>query len=205
MPIIEREIKQGDAAWFAAKLGKPSASNAKRMIQTSGAVSKSWKGYAKELAVEKFTGISQGFEGNSHTDYGTETEEEARLAYSFLSDNVVEECAFIQNDLMTYLVSPDGLIGDDGLVEIKCKPKLHIDTLIYYKEKGDIPPDYKTQAQMQLMTSERKWCDLFYYSKTLPNLMVRIEPIPAIHKALKTQIQATIIERDRITALLREF
>ena len=206
MANINREIEQGSDEWYVAKLGKPSASNASRVITSQGARSKSLVGYSQELGGELYAGSSMNeWKGNAATEFGKEMEEEARLAYSFKYDCEIEQCGFIEDDARRYLISPDGLIEDDGLVEIKNKPKLHLDTLIFYKKHGDIPTDYKSQLQMQLLISEREYVDIFYYSAKLPCLCVKVLPDSSMHRALKMHLAEVIKIRDETLEILKSF
>lgn len=203
MPIVNDVIDQGSEDWYSRRIGRPTASNAGRLITSTGAASKSMGAYAEELAGDKYAGqaVNQ-WNGNGYTDYGHEMEEEARLAYSMEKDVDVQEVAFIEDDLLRYLVSPDGLVGDSGLVEIKNLPKKHIAALRYFDKHGRIPADYMAQLQMQLFVSKRDWVDMFYYSTLLPTLCVRIEPDQKMFDALQTQLNAVLMERDEIIKLL---
>ncbi len=207
MHHIEYDIKQGSDEWRAAKVSKPSASNAKRLITSVGKASESMKGYAGELAEELFSGRSLNeWKGNSATEFGSETEPEGLLAYGMKTDQEVIKCGYIQDEpLYRYLVSPDGLISDNGMVEVKCKPKLHRYTLLYYKKHNKIPTDYIAQLQMQLLISEREWVDIYYYSKYLPCLVERVYPDEKLFKALQNQLALVLEERDRIYNILKEF
>jgi len=209
MPKINYEIQQGTDKWFAAKVGKPSASNASRLVTSTGQPSKSMVAYAQELGAELFAGKSLNeWQGNTATQFGNDTEEEARFSYSMRKDTDIVQCAFIEDDLQQYIASPDGLLSDeegDGLVEIKCKPKHHLTTLIYYKKHGRIPPDYIVQCQMQLFVSKRAWDDLYYYSPNLPCLLVRQYPEQKILTALEHQLQACLAESRITLKLLKEF
>lgn len=206
MPKINREISQGSDDWFTAKLGKPSASNASKLITSKGEPSKSIKGYAEDLAKELFTGKpANDWQGNASTDYGNEMEEESRAAYELLTGNEVEQVAFIADDHERYLCSPDGLIGDDGGFEAKNKPKLHIKTLLYWHKYKKLPTDYIAQLQMSLFVSKRDWWDIYYYNPDLPCLKVRVEPDQAMHRALEMQLAAVIDERDSVLKILEEF
>jgi putative phage-type endonuclease len=204
MPIINREFEQGTPEWVSARIGRPTASNASRLITSTGAASESMRAYAEEMAGDVVAGeaVNQ-WSGNGYTEYGHEMEEEARLAYELRTGHEVEQVAFIEDDLQRCLASPDGIVGDNGLVEIKNLPKKHIAALLYYEKNGTIPTDYRAQLQMQLLVSGRDWVDMFYYSQKLPSLLVRIEPDPKLQAALKEQINAVIIERDRIVEILR--
>ena len=206
MPIINRDIIQGSDEWFAAKVGKPSASNASKLITSVGAPSRSMKAYAQTLGGELYAGRSiDPFQGTISTDYGNEAEEESRLAYGFLKGVDVEQVAFIEDDLQQYIVSPDGLVGDTGLVELKNKPKHHLTTLLYYKKHGKIPTDYIAQLQMQLLISEREYVDIFYHSPFLPWLCVRVTPDEKIIAGLKTQLAACLVERNLVLKELKSF
>jgi len=188
---------------LAARIGRPTASNANRLITSTGAPSKQLQAFAEELAGDLFAGqaVNQ-WSGNCYTEYGHEMEEESRLAYEMETGHDVEQVAFIEDDLQRCLASPDGLVGDNGLVEIKNLPKKHVAALIYYAKNGRIPTDYMAQLQMQLYVSQREWVDMFYYSAMLPTLCVRIEPNLKMFGALKSQITACLTERDRIVRIL---
>lgn len=206
MPKINREIEQGSDEWFKAKLGKPSASNASKLVTSKGEPSESLKEYAKDLAIEIFTGKpASDWSGNRYTDYGNEMEPESRADYELLTGYEVEQVAFITDDHERYLCSPDGLVGKNGGCEFKNKPKLHIDTLIYWKKYGKPPTDYIPQLQMSLFVSQREWWDIYYYSPDLPCLKVTVEPDLKLHKALEMQLAEVIHERDKIVKLLEEF
>lgn len=206
MPKINTKIIQQSEEWFAAKIGKPSASGASRLITSKGDPSKSMAGYAEDLAYELYTGESaNAWNGNSAGDYGNEYEPIARADYEFTTSSTVMQVAFIEDDSQRYLISPDGLIGDDGLVEIKCKPKLHLKTLIYYKRHGRIPTDYVAQLQMQLLISQREWVDIYYFHPKLPCLLERVYPDENLIKGLQNQLAMVIVERDKILKTIKEF
>ncbi len=98
--------------------------------------------------------------------WGTDNEPQARAAYSFMTDNEAVESEFIPHPTIGMAgASPDGLIGEDGLVEIKCPgTATHIDTLL-----GEpIADKYIKQMQWQMACTERKWCDFASYDPRLP-------------------------------------
>ncbi len=206
MPLINREIEQNSPEWVAAKIGKPSASNANRLITSIGAPSKSLLPFAQELAEDKVAGQAvNAWGGNAYTERGHELEEEARMAYEIETGSDVEEVGYIEDDLQRYIVSPDGLVGDRGMVEIKCLPKKHGSTLVYYAKNNRIPPDYIPQLQMQLFVSQREWVDLYYYSPLLPNLCVRVFPDGKLFSSLENQLTTVLLERNRIIQILESF
>ena len=155
------DVEQNTPEWEVLRAGKPTASCFDSLVTSTGAPSKSMQGYAIELAGEMYAGRPlDTWNGNKYTDYGHEIEDEARLAYEMRTGNTVEQVGFITDDLELYGCSPDGLVGDDGMAEIKCLPKKHIPSLLYWKKHGKAPPERIAQTQGQIMIAERKWCDL---------------------------------------------
>jgi len=143
------------------------------------------------------------FGGNEWTERGTELEDSARSLYEMVYDCEVKEVGLCMDDEGTYIASPDGLIGDDGVLEIKClKASNHIKAIIYHAKNRKPPTDYISQVQMQLFVTGRKWCDLVFYHPDLPELIIRIEPDLTFHMVLIKQLKAVIEERDRIVSIL---
>jgi putative phage-type endonuclease len=165
MNIIET-CEQGSAEWAQMRLGKVTASRVKD-VMTNGrgsAPSKTAESYMMELIAELLTGQSKPFFENDAMRWGTETEPQARAMYQINNDFVeVKEVAFIElNDDIG--MSPDGLIGDDGLLEIKCPTTT---TQLKRALSDDYSEDYKEQIQMQLWVSGRKWCDFVSFDPRL--------------------------------------
>lgn len=196
--MILHDCQQGTDAWWQCRLGIPTASGFKRLLTSKGALSESLNGYAAELAAELFTGRPlESMDGNAWMQRGKEHEAEARASYAFIHDVEVKEIGFVSMDDACAGCSPDGLIGDDGGLEIKClKPERHIAAVHYYKKHGKIPSDYLLQVQGSLMVTERKWWDLWFWSPELPPLAIRATPDKEIHAALSKAIAAVIAERD---------
>jgi len=199
-------VEQNTPEWEALRAGKPTASNFSKLITSTGTPSKSMKPYAIELAGELYAGRPlDTWNGNKYTEYGHEIEELARLAYEMGTGTTVERVGFVTDDLERWGCSPDGLVGDDGMVEIKCLPKEHIPTLLRWKRDGKTPPGRIAQTQGQMMIAERKWCDLMFYRPGLPRLIIRQFPDPGIIEPLKAQLLAVIAERNLIHKTLQEF
>ncbi len=206
MPVINRDTTQGKEDWFKARLGKPTASNFSKLITSTGAASKSIGGYANLLAAELYAEKPlNDFGGNQWTDRGQELEEDARAKYELIKDADVEQVGFITNDGNTVLVSPDGLIGDDGLIEIKClKAENHIEVILYYKKHKKCPPKYIQQTQGAIYISRREFCDLVFYYPGLPLLVIRQYPDSTIINGLTSQIHKVIELRDSVLKILQE-
>lgn len=205
MPLIH-SFEQRSAAWYAVRCGLPTASEFSRLITSDGTTSKSAGGYALTLAGEMFAGQTlDAFEGTPWTERGREMEDEALRCYEFDADCVVTPVGFVTDDNKSTGCSPDGLVGDDGLVEVKClKADNHIKAILYYQKNGKCPTDYVQQTQGQLMICERKYCDLIFFHPALPLLRIRQIPDAALYAALQREIGLVCKERDVVLAALRK-
>jgi hypothetical protein len=118
---------------------------------------KTRKSYMYQLAAEAISDMRQESFTNEYMEWGTETEPQARDTYEFVSGNSVEQVTFIRLDGdMKIGCSPDGLVGDDGMVEFKCpKTTTQIETFLSAK----MPTGHKAQVQGQLWISDRQWTD----------------------------------------------
>jgi hypothetical protein len=205
--MIPHECKQNSEEWRGLRAGMPTGSAFGKLITSTGAVSKSLPEYAFELAIDMKAGKPvDSFGGNKWTERGHEFEPIARADYEFNNDCEVELVGFITDDLKRYGASPDGLVNDDGMVEIKClSTKEHLKVLIAHKKTGKTPPKYVPQTQGELLVAERKWNDLFFFHPYFASLTIRIEPIPEIARALKMQLAEVIKQRDEILKTIQEF
>ncbi|WP_262027111.1 lambda exonuclease family protein [Microvirga sp. Mcv34] len=164
------EILQGTPEWFAARLGKVTASRVADVIaKTKTGWGASRANYMAELVAERLTGASADKFSNAAMQWGTEQEPEARAAYEFRVGVDVVQVGFVPHpSILMSGASPDGLIGEDGLVEIKCpNTATHIDTLI----SQTIPGKYVTQMLWQMACTGRQWCDFISYDPRLPPSM----------------------------------
>ena len=160
-------MEQRTADWYQARLGKVTASRvAELMAKTKAGYSASRANYMAELIVERLTGQpAEGFT-SAAMQWGIDTEPHAKAAYCFLRDATVIDCGFVLHpSIIDFGASPDGLVGDDGLVEIKCpNTATHIDTLL----GNAVPAKYFTQMQVQMACTGRKWCDFVSFDPRLP-------------------------------------
>lgn len=163
-------MEQGSLEWLQARAGRATASRIADIVATtkSGA-SASRANYAAQLVAERLTGEVEPSFTNAAMAWGTEKEAEARNAYSFLHNADVVEVGFIDHPTIAMAgASPDGLVGSDGLVEIKCpNTATHIDTLL----SGKVPAKYVTQMQWQMACTGRFWCDFVSFDPRLPEPM----------------------------------
>ena len=170
----KHSVEQNTDEWLSLRLGKITASAMKNIISSGGKKSTSSKTYMHQLIAEKLTNSNPDDVSfsNAWTEQGHEREDVARSMYEFVRDAVVDDAGFITDDNENVGVSCDGLIGDDGLIEIKC-PKAS--TYISYKLDGRCPTVYFPQIQSQLWITERKWCDFVVYHPKFELHIVRVE------------------------------
>lgn len=163
-------IEQGTAEWHAQRLGKVTASRISDMLaKTKTGWGASRANYAAQLVCERLTGTRAEGYTNDAMRFGTENEPFARAAYEFHTDNIVALVGFIDHPRVPMSgASPDGLVGIDGLVEIKVpNSATHIDTLL----NGVIPEKYVLQMMWQMTVTNRQWCDFVSFDPRLPEEM----------------------------------
>lgn len=199
------DIQQGTDEWKMLRLGKVTASRVADIIaKTKSGYSTSRANYAAQLICERLTGIpTEGFV-NDAMRHGTETEPEARSAYEFYTDADVRQVAFIPHpSIADSGCSPDGLVDDDGLVEIKCpNTATHIETLV----GKAVPAKYVTQIQWQMACTGREYCDFVSYDPRMPENMrffcVRVHRVPEIIEELEQEVVTFLNEvRAKISTL----
>jgi len=163
-------MDQRTAEWFTARCGKATASRIADIVaKTKSGWGASRANYAAQLVAERLTGTpTEGF-SNAAMQWGTETEPEARQAYCFRQDVDVMEVGFVDHPVIAMSgASPDGLIGGDGLLELKCpQTATHIATLL----GQSVPTKYIHQIQWQIACTGRQWCDFASYDPRLPESM----------------------------------
>jgi len=184
-------IEQGTPEWFAQRLGKVTASRVADVIaKTKTGYSTSRDNYMAQLVCERLTGTVAESYTNAAMAHGTETEPLARAAYESKVDVLVDEVAMISHPTIENAgASPDGLVGEDGLVEIKCpNTATHIDTLL----TQTVPGKYITQMQWQMATTGRKWCDFVSFDNRPPEelqiFIKRIERDDVYIKMLEEEV-----------------
>lgn len=169
MQIIN--IEQGTDEWHETRRGVITGSRFKDIVTPAkGELSKSSKKYMHELVAERM-GATVEFFTNEYMQRGNELEDSARTAYEFVMDCEVNEVGFCLDDSKVIGVSPDGLIGEDGGLEIKCPKET---THISYLEDGGLPLIYKPQVQGSMWITGRKWWDFMSYHPDLPPLIIRV-------------------------------
>jgi putative phage-type endonuclease len=198
-------MEQRSDEWFAARLGKVTASRVSDVVaRTKSGYSASRANYMAELVCERLTGKQGDSFSNAAMVWGTNTEPMARAAYEALEGILVEELGFVSHPTIEMAgASPDGLVGDDGLVEIKCpNTATHIETLL----GAEIPSKYVNQMQWQMACTGRKWCDFVSYDPRMPEDMQlfvkRLERSDDTITELEREIEKFLSElEDKIVSL----
>lgn len=171
--MIVHDVQQGSPEWFACRLGIPTASEFDKIITPTGKASTQYEAYANRLLAEQMTGKpGEAFEGNAWTERGNELEPDAVAFYELQRDVQAVRVGFCTDDGRTMGASPDRLIGDDGLLEVKC-PAPH--THIQYLLDQNIDRKYYPQLQGQLLVTNRKWVDIISYHPELPPVILRVD------------------------------
>jgi len=192
-------MEQRTEEWFAARLGKVTASRVADVIaKTKSGYSTSRDNYMAQLVCERLTGQQGESFTNAAMQHGTETEPLARSAYEAYADLMVEEVGFVQHPKIEMAgASPDGLVGLFGMLEIKCpNTATHIDTLL----SQSVPTKYITQMQWQMRCCERQWCDYVSFDNRLPaelQLFVKRVEFDALYVAtLEEEVNLFLKELD---------
>ena len=186
-------MEQRSEEWFAARLGCVTASRtADVMAKTKSGYAASRANYLAQLITERLTQTSvKGFT-SAAMQHGTDTEPQARMAYELMTGETVAETGFIPHPTIAgFGASPDGLVGSDGLIEIKCpNSATHIETLL----DGKVPSQYMIQMQVQMMCTGREWCDFVSFDPRMPGDMnFWMQRVHADH-ATQTDIKAEVIK-----------
>ncbi len=199
--IVYREFEQGSDEWYIARAAMPTASQF-ATVQASGkggGVSLTRKKYLLTLAGERLTGEREESWSNVHMERGKLMEAEARELYEFQRDCVIDRVSFIKHDTDNTGCSPDGLIGEDGLIEIKTAlPHIQLERLM----DNRLPPEHRAQVQGSLWITGRKWVDFVSYWPKLPMLVVRVERDEEYIASLAEAVAAFNVELD---ALVKRF
>lgn len=201
-------IEQGSPEWFAQRLGKATASRIADIIaRTKSGYSTSRANYAAELVCERLTGAQAERFTNAAMQWGTEKEPQAKAAYEFMQDVDVLPAEFVPHPTIAMTgASPDGYVGDVGLIEVKCPiSATHIETLL----KGHVPDKYEVQMLWQMACTGRAWCDYVSFDPRLPphlQLFVkrvhrngpRIEELEAEVRSFLAEVDDTIAKLSKL-------
>ncbi|ANC53428.1 exonuclease [Brevundimonas sp. GW460-12-10-14-LB2] len=202
-------IAQGSAEWLAQRAGKVTASRVADVIaKTKTGWGASRANYAAQLVAERLTGNVEPTFTNAAMQWGTDKEPEAREAYEFHAGVFVDQVDMIDHPKIAMTgASPDGLVGDAGLVEIKCpNTATHIETLL----SGKVPAKYVTQMAWQMACTGRAWCDFVSFDPRMPEHMrlfvQRVDRDDTLIATLEAEVSAFLTEvTETVAALTRAY
>lgn len=190
-------MEQRTEEWFAQRAGKVTASRVSDVVaKTKSGYSASRANYMAQLVAERLTGKPVESFSNAAMEWGTEQEPYARAEYESKADVLVDEVAFVLHPSIAFSgASPDGLVGSEGLVEIKCpNTATHIDYLL----GKQVPPKYKPQMAWQLACTQRSWCDFVSFDPRLPEkhqlFVIRYIPEAGYIKELEAEVSKFLDE-----------
>lgn len=198
-------MEQRSEEWFQARLGKVTASRvADVLAKIKSGESASRRNYKIQLVSERLTGEKQETYINQAMQDGIDREQFARDRY-VQQFGEVEEVGFVKHPTLEAGASPDGMVGDDGIIEIKCPMgSTHTETLM----TQDIPSKYIPQVQFQLLVTGRKWCDFVSYNPMFPKhlqvFVKRIEADQVYQKELEVEVKQFLKEVDDVINKLKE-
>jgi putative phage-type endonuclease len=180
---------QGTAEWLSERAGRVTASALANVLMKKDAAG--YQNYLAQLVCERLTGQPTETFKSAAMEHGNETEPQARAFYELETGLTVAECGFVAHPSISWTgASPDGIVGSDGLVEIKCpQPAKHMKNLM----GGAIDRGYTLQMQWQMECTERKWCDFVSFNPSFPeHLKISVRRVEADTK-LQGEIRAAVV------------
>lgn len=190
MSIYHYEIEQGTPEWHELRRGIVTASVAAKLVTPTGKVAQNEtvRQLAYTLAAEKISGRVEPCPTIYHFERGHIEEVFARDLYT-KNYSQVKECGFIETKIDSLRVgySPDGLVGEDGLIEIKSRiGKFQVQTIV----AGEVPAEYMVQLQFGLMVSGREWIDFCQYSNGMHMFIKRVYPDLSLHGIISVAVES---------------
>ncbi len=202
-------IVQGSLEWLKERAGKVTASRVADVVaRTKSGWGASRANYMAQLIAERLTGEVAESYTNAAMQWGIEQEESARTAYEFFTNATVDPAPFVPHPSIAETgASPDGYVGDVGLVEIKCpNTATHIDTLL----GATVPAKYVTQMQWQMACTGRQWCDFVSFDPRMPGSMniwiERVKRDDEMIASLESDVGEFLSElRDKVARLRAQY
>ena len=194
---------QGTPEWFEAKLGKIGASHISDVMAKGSGTTRN--NYMMRLLCERLTGNHEETYSNATMKRGIEEEPMAIAEYELATGRLVTAVGFIDNPKVPMSgASPDGLVGDDGLIEVKSpNTAQHVDTLL----AGKIDRKYRLQMMWQIYCTKREWCDFVSYDPRMPPkhqlVVIRVEKDNAVITDIRIAVETFLTELDALEAKLK--
>lgn len=208
-PANYLNIQQGSPEWLQERCGCVTASRVKDVVAKlkNGKESAARASYRLELLTEVLTGSVTEHYVSQAMDFGTENEPLARTCYELAKGVDVERIGYVKHAHIPRTgASPDGLVGDDGLVEIKVP---NTTTHLAYLIEGVVPEEYKPQMFWQLACANRQWCDFVSYDPRLPSdfglFIVRLERDEKVIAEMEQEVTKFIAELNEMSERLLKY
>lgn len=206
--MIIEDVVQGSPDWLAMRVGRVTGSRVSDVLSylKKGGESQARKDYKAEIVCEILTGLAAEHYVSPAMEWGTANEEFARAAYEIERDATVNTIGFaVHPHIDRFGASPDGLVGDRGLIEIKCpNTSTHIDYLL----ADEVPEQYQPQMLAEMACTGREWCDFISFDPRLPkNLQLFVKRFDRDEErigALEREVGKFLEEVDVIVGKLRE-
>ena len=197
------DCKQGSTEWLLLRCGIPTASEFGRLVTADWKIraGEGPRNYVLEKVAEKFMGLPKEAGGSWSMGQGQILETHARPWYQFAYDTKITEVGFITTDDGRCGCSPDGLIGDEGGIEIK-SPQAH--THLEYLLGGVAPKEYRAQIQGCMYVTGRAWWKFVSYSNHFPSLVLHVEREEAAQTAIASALERFYAEFDAAHAKLSD-
>lgn len=193
--------------WFEARLGKATASKFKDIMSTvKSGESAGRKNYRAQLVAERLTRTKEENYTSKEMQHGIDYEDAAKLAYWIHTKQEIEDCGFFAHDTLQAGASPDGLIGDKGICEIKCpNTATHIETL----KSPKLPTQYYWQVMGQMWITGREWCDFVSFDPRMPAnsrlFVLRVNRDDEAIDRLEKEITKFLLEVDSDERFIKNF
>lgn len=198
------DVRQGSSEWLSLRLGIPTASEFDNLITPE------WKlrtgqtpqTYLYQKLTEKCMGCPIGMAGSFHMEQGSILENEAIPFYSFTYDVEIKRVGFVTTDYGRIGCSPDGLIGDEGGIEVKCPaPETHLKYLL----EGELPAQYRAQVHGSMLVTGRPWWIFMSYSRQFPPFILKVERDEKIQESLNFALEAFLMKFDAAMTRIQAF
>lgn len=192
--------RQGTEEWDELRK-RPTASEFDKFCTPArGDYSKQATAYAAKVVAKKL-GVYQEPPPSFWMEWGTENEPNAKHAYTLETGREIQDVGFVMPDFTdAYGCSPDGLIGDDGGLEVKCPAP---ETLIRYHAGGELPAEHKVQVQATLFITGRDWWDFYAWHPELSAFLIRVEPDLKYHAKIAESLLKLLEEIERIMSRVK--
>jgi len=192
--MIIHNFEQHSEAWHSARCGRVTGTRFKALV--AGESTATYKDLVTDIACEIITGKQEGQYVSADMEKGTILEHFARKEYESIFEIEVKQIGFITPDEGTNYadwvgISPDGLLPDNGLLEIKC-PKFK--THLGYIEDNKLPTEYRYQVQGQLFVTGLSYCDFMSFAENMKPFIIRVRPDLELFKTFEQRLDKLIID-----------